>query len=286
MSKARAYGLINIIVLALFLSLFLVQYRSVIPEFLALAPGRFLMLGLCALVVNCIKLLRLYFILYGNGKGLSLWEHTRQYCKVLPVSMVLPFKTGDLFRAFCYGYHLDSYGAGLVYILLDRFIDTCALVTIVLAAGSIYGVQGGWVFYLLLVFVGAVLLCYTAFPGICQYWRRLFLTHSASRRGLSALRTLSLIDDLYQKISGVIRGRGLVLYLFSLAAWLAEIGGMLLLSSGSQDQVSLYLEAALTGAEYPLLQQFVLTSTLLLLGLYGLLYLVGWRKKHENCNHL
>lgn len=286
MSKARAYNLTNIAVLALFLVLFFVQNRGGIPEFLALSPERILILGICALVVNSIKLLRLYFILYGNGRSLSLWEHARQYCKVLPVSMVLPFKIGDLFRAYCYGYHLDSYGAGLVYILLDRFIDTCALVTIVLAVGGIYGMQSGWVLYLLVGFVGVVLLCYAAFPGICQYWRRLFLTHSASRRGLSALRTLSLLNGMYQKISGVTRGRGLVLYLFSLAAWLAEIGGMLLLSGGSQNEVSRYLEAALTGVKYPLLQQFVLTSTLLLLGLYGLLYLVGWRKKHENCNHL
>lgn len=289
MGKRKAvllYGGVNLGVLALTLGWFWLRYRTSIPGFLALEPGTILALGACALGVNGIKLFRLYLILYGNGWNLSFLEHAKQYCKVLPVSVILPFKAGDLFRAYCYGYKMDSYGAGLVYILLDRFIDTCALVTMVLLAGGLYGAQGGWVLWLLLGFVGVVLFCYLAFPGICQYWRRFYLTRPASRRGLQALGTLQVISGLYERISQVLRGRGLVLYLLSLAAWLVEMGGVALLSKGAAQGVTSYLEGALTGGENPLQSQFVLASAVLLLVLYGILYLISWRKNHENPNGL
>lgn len=263
--------------LGITLAWFWIRHQSGIPAFLALSPQRLEVLFLCALGVNAIKMFRLYFILYGNGSILSFLDHARQYCKVLPVSVVLPFKAGDLFRVYCYGYHLGSYGAGLVYIMLDRFIDTCALVTMVLLVGGISG--GGWILWLLLGFVGAVLFCFAAFPSLCRYWRQLFLTRPASRRGLAALRALEVLDEMYQKISGVLRGKGLLLYLLSLVAWLGEMGGVLLLTGGAAGQVSAYLEAALTGGDYLILKQFVLANVLLLLGLYGILYLVSRRRK-------
>jgi len=60
-----------------------------------------------AVLVHVIKGFRLWFALY--GKAIPLSDFIIQYCKVVPVSVVLPFKFGDLFRAYCFGHLITNY---------------------------------------------------------------------------------------------------------------------------------------------------------------------------------
>ena len=88
---------------------------------------------LCTKKVSLPKLIysRKYEIrtLYDIQLGLKVCLST--YCKVTPVSIILPFKMGELYRMYCYGRQSGIVLRSVVIILLDRFMDTAALVTVI-----------------------------------------------------------------------------------------------------------------------------------------------------------
>ena len=141
-----------------------------------------------ALLVYGIKALRLYFILL--GQGISVTQFLKQYCKVIPVSVIFPYKLGEIFRIYCFGYQIQSYWNATVSVLLDRFVDTVALVCVVLAVTFYNGKAISGLIYLLLLFLAVVVLAYLVFPELYRYWKKYFLLRPASKRGIAMLELL------------------------------------------------------------------------------------------------
>ena len=82
-------------------------------------------------VIHVVKAIRLYLLFWGNK--LSFYRFLLTYFKVIPVSMFFPFKLGEIFKIICFGNEINNYLRAVVIVLLDRFIDTLVLLTIVLA---------------------------------------------------------------------------------------------------------------------------------------------------------
>ena len=182
----KSYILVNIIVLLGTMILF--GYKAV-PDIKALMIHinylDILLLLISGFMVYILKCLRLYIILY--EKGISMEEHLKQFCKTTAVSILLPFKLGELFKAYCYSYQLKNSLLGISSIIIDRFYDTAALLTIL----SLFIVMGKMpvtaLFLGMLVFSLLVILAYTSFPAIYTYWNHYFLISKASENNLRSL---------------------------------------------------------------------------------------------------
>lgn len=243
------------------------------------SPARAVILLLSVVLVHAAKSLRLYLAMYGTGLRASAYFKT--YCKVTPVSMLLPFKTGDFFRMYCYGAQIGSGLKGIIIVLLDRFMDTAALVTMVVAVWLFRG--GGRMMplvYLLLMFLLAILLVYYLFPGIYAYWKKYLLRAAATPGKMRLLGLLERMSLIHKEIAAVARGRGILLYALSLLAWAAEIGNIIILRGMNgagpvHETISGYLTAALSGdgSSSAELQKFVFVSVLLMILLYAVIKL-------------
>lgn len=233
---------------------------------------------LTAVVVHGLKAFRLYFALY--GKGVSFQNHMKQYSKTVIVSMVLPVKSGDLFRAYCYGSLVQSWYSGIVLTVLDRFADTLALVTMMLLMEAAGISQAIPLLYVLLAVLSGMFVCYLICPEICGYWKKYFLRLDASVRRNRVLRSLDYLEHAYAEVAAVVKGKGVILYALSLMAWAVENGGLVILDRILAGQctgqaVSMYLTAALAGTESAYLKQFVGVSVVLLSLLYLLFSISG-----------
>lgn len=148
--KIKIYKFINIITLILAIFIFIILYGMESTIFEGFTMSILIILFLTAVIVHSMKAVRLYFELYERRMSFEIF--IRQYCKVIPVSMILPFKIGDSFRAYCYGYYLKSYMTGIAAIILDRFVDTVALVTTLAIFSFAFGFRLPKMFYALLFF--------------------------------------------------------------------------------------------------------------------------------------
>lgn len=222
-------------------------------------------------LVHFVKAGRLYLALYGSEVDFITCFKT--YCKVTPVSVIIPFKLGEFFRMYCYGKLLDNAIKGIVIILLDRFMDTIALVTAIFLVWIFNGGQMTSFVYILLIFLVFILLVYCLYPGGYKFWKKYLLTAKASENKLAALRILEAVDRLYQETQSVVKGRGIILYFLSLIAWGAEIESITLLNDTVENvqlsqTISRYLTSAIGGSQSIELKKFVIASVGLLIVIY------------------
>lgn len=271
MKIKKWYATINVVILLTSVLLFMFVNSGDEAIWRGSSVWSILIMLIIAVLVHVVKVIRLYLVLYGNA--VSWTEHLKQYCKVIPVSMILPFKLGEIFRIYCYGYQLENYFKGLVVILLDRFMDTLALVTLFFFINVISRAWFTLIFYILMGVLITIMICYLLFPGTYSYWKGYFLKIRASKQNIRLLKIMDKMNEAYSEITVLLKGRSAILYSLSLAAWIVEISGLLLCNrvlgfSQTTTVMSEYLSATLWGNESVYLKQFILISIVLMLTVY------------------
>ena len=146
-------------------------------------------------LVHAIKASRLYLALY--GAKMSRKEFIETYCLATPVSLFIPYKLGELFRMYSYGRLLRDYMKGAIIILLDRFMDTLALVTIILGGVVFFNARMTALAWFFVAFLFILVVIYLLFPETARYWKRLFLTSDATVGKLKMLEDIELITHIY-----------------------------------------------------------------------------------------
>ena len=161
------YLTINIIVLVFAIFLFVNAYWTTTYKII---HGAKLFLQFIIIVgfVHTIKALRLYITLLGTN--IDRVEYIKTYCKVTPISILFPFKLGEIFRIYSYGYLINNYLKSTVIILLDRFMDTIALLSIIIFIFVFKGGQLSFLVYLLIFFSIFLLFFYNIFINMYIFW--------------------------------------------------------------------------------------------------------------------
>lgn len=268
------YYIINSIVLLLAVGLLVFQFFDEGYRFDLISWKNLIVIIVTAILVNIIKFARISLILYGSG--MDALNASTTYCKVTFVSVLLPYKLGEFFRMYCYGNQLKNIMKGIVTIVLDRFMDTVALVTMMFIVWVISGGQVTRLMYIFLIFLGIVLVVYIAFPGLHNFWKKYLLKAKATEFGLTILKTLEVLNSIYVEVRNVSRGRGILLFFLSLLAWVFEIGSIALINRQSaggklSEAISNYLSSVLGVGTSLDLKRFVLISVIILVAMYGVI---------------
>lgn len=272
--KKMSYNIINFTVILLTVLLFVYDYGNFFCVFSRKNSISIVLLVFAVLIVHVIKATRLYLAMYGYE--VDFVSYMKTYCKVTPVSVVIPFKLGEFFRIYCYGKQFNDMLKAIVIILLDRFMDTVALVTTIVLIWAFYGGNITAFVYILLIFLGFVLLLFRVYPGVYKFWKRYLLRAKASKRKITVLKLLEAFHKIYSEIVGVTKGKGIILYFMSLVAWGVEVASLTLLNGiflcdETSQMVLDYMASAMNGNQSMELKQFVAISVVLLIILYLLI---------------
>ena len=269
--KSCMYKLINILVIAISMLVFTFEYYDSGQLFKNINLCSIIVFLILVVVVHILKSVRLYLALYYSELKWS--DFIKVYCKVTPVSVVLPFKIGDVFRMYCYGQLVGNLLRGVVITMLDRFMDTAALVTVIILTWFLAGGKMDLLVYLFVIFLIITCVIYFVYPGIVRIGRKSLLKSNATERRIAILGVLKKFDEIYKEIDGVTKGRGIILYILSILAWGIEIGSLYIISTINNtkqidNDVFEYLRAALRGNKSLELKRFIIVTILLLMGVY------------------
>lgn len=274
MKNVKIYNRVNVAVLTVTLLFFFINYRDSYIIFLNQSALKNLLLMGTVILVHAIKSFRLYFVLYGTEGQYK--EYLKTYCKATSVGIILPFKLGEIFRMYCYGLQESNILRGIVVVVLDRFFDTSALVTMIFGAKFILGGHAGVIQYFLLLFLVITMIIYYVFPGMSKFWKKFFLKSKASKNKLWGLKNIETLQGIYTEIENIVKGRGIILYFLSFWAWIVEIG-CIVICNGSETfsnityMISNYLLAAIGVKKSHELNEFIYFSAIGLIVLYVIL---------------
>ena len=236
----------------------------------------YLLMIFTTIAVYALKAIRLYIIIY--GKGMTFNAHIKEFCKTVLVSIIVPFKLGEIFRAYCYSFKIKNALSGISCVIVDRFYDTIALLFLIGIFICLGKMQVTGLLVILLLFSLSIALAFTSFPALYSHWSRYFLAEKASKRTLSYLSFLKKLNTIYQESALLLQGKNLLLFIISIIAWVIEFGSVSLLSvvrglsiSGT---VIEYLNAAMGLGYSQNHWLFVTLSTILLLITYMIMHIL------------
>lgn len=181
------------------------------------------------ILVHAAKMLRLYLVLMEHKIGFG--RFVLLYLKTTLVNLIIPLKLGELYRIYCISRETKHWQVGVLSILVDRFFDTLALCMILLPLDILIFGRLSFITMSFLGIMALIVICYVSILPTFQYLNRYIIRQKSSSRAMAALKGLDVVKIWYDFTQNLIRGRFALIFLFSLAGWLLEIGTIKLLAA-------------------------------------------------------
>lgn len=215
--KRKVYIFINILFYLLTLSVLAFNNpfeSSVINE------NNIFILLITFLCIHIFKCIKQYFMLIESD------IHIRQfipiYVKSTFCSIILPYKIGELYKSYLYGYKIDNYMKGFLTIVVDKFFEAIVLLSILIPYTLKNNEPIKTIIWLLAVFVILFLVIYLGFKSTYYYLNKHFVLHRKSKQTIFILNFLEKCNNIYEYISNLIKGRVLIILMLTILSWLFE----------------------------------------------------------------
>lgn len=269
--RNRIYHTVNAVVLILTAPCLYMVIKELFLGFRspAEAGGMWLPAGaVFTAVVLLTKAVRFYFIILEKQPGMG--RFVRLHLKTTLVSLLIPFKAGELFRMYCFGTALGSVRTGFFLTLVDRYFDTVPLLLLLTGAAAVGGSRVPGLVWCLFLFMALATVAYAVFPSTYRYLNRFLIVNTVSGKGVAALKWLRRMKGWHSYIRELVGGREAVLILFSCFAWGAEYAALFCLAEWAGEYFSPgdffdYINSVLTGGVSDLGRMYIGISSVLLL---------------------
>lgn len=181
---------------------------------------RILLCLVCFVILHMAKCLRFYLVLM--EQRIQFGRFVRMYLKTTFVNFLLPMKSGELYRIYCFAHETKNVSIGFVSVILDRILDTCVLLLFLVPYDLIvaHEISIVTIILTLIVFVvgaGCVFL-YSSYG----YLNRFLMIHGTSKRTIYLLQILEHLKMCYDYTAGLLKGRFMLILVFSCIGWIFE----------------------------------------------------------------
>lgn len=276
-SNKKSYAIyVTISLIFLIVALFFINPR--ITELSSFNILRFGVLCLAILLIHIIKFFRIYFILLEEMLPLSV--AIKLYAKTTFINILLPFKLGEFYKIYAYGYKLNNYPKGIYSTIVDKFFDVIIL-AIILGVSKCLGLNVSMILFVALIaFIVIVLIIYHLIDSTYRYLNRFFIVRGGGSKSLGALRVLEKTHKIYLDIKTMLNGRLLVCMLLSIVAWGIECAAMSYFMGEFRLQaVANYISESFIGASTDVTTAYILGCSVILIAAITLIYVIQFLKQ-------
>ena len=204
---------------------------------------------------HAFKFLRFWLVLM-EEKKLSFFDILFLYVRTTFVNLIIPFKIGELYRVAAVKHMTGSYKTGILLVVIDRFFDTLALLTLTLPFELLY--LSGTDPVLLMLFAALILLLisYLSYMPSFRYMNKYIITSKKSKRAMVLLDILDKANSWYLYLKKLIRGRSPLVFLASLFGWILEFSALKMFAASfgrnfDIDAFIRYINSLLSGGKDP-----------------------------------
>ena len=169
-------------------------------------------------ISHLLRMFRIYILLM--EKRIKIRKLIPIYLSTTLVNNLLPFKSGEIYKALVYGDQLDDLYKGVIIVWVDRFFDT-----VIMCLFSFLLISKGYfnnILIVLYLFVLFSILIYWTFYGMYLYFNKLLLISGKTKKSVWYLSGLETARKLYLHAKELIRGRAVILLFLSLIIWMTE----------------------------------------------------------------
>ena len=183
------------------------------------------------ILIHIFKCLRQYLLLIEFN--VNFIDFFSAYVKGTFISIVFPFKMGEFYKAFQYGYLIKDYVKGLITIIVDKFFDAIILLTLIIPYEIIKHNTLSVLSGILLIFVTIVLIVFVSFNTTYYYLNKHFIIKKDDSRSIIILNVLDYCNSMYLNVKNMIKNRISLIGIFAVISWALEYVFVLLLNGVS-----------------------------------------------------
>ena len=270
-NKNVVYYTINLIFLAL--TILFIKYNDIIN--MQFTPFQILVLIFICVCIHFIKFIRIYFILL--EEKIPFKRMLKIYIKTAFVSIVFPFKFGELFKIYSYGEEINNYPKGIISVVVDKLFDAIVLCAILIPYELINVGRLSILAIVMLIFIITILAISMAFEGTYYYLNKFFIINGKSKKSIYALSLIEKFKNVYKNAKDMLRGRILILLGLTIISWLMEAGFLYVISNFININIQLgdvvnYINDAFLGGNNVLFDKYVYICAVLFLAIIVLMY--------------
>ena len=173
---------------------------------------------ICFAGAHLFKFIRFYLVLL-EEKKLSFFDVLFLYVRTTFVNLIIPFKLGEIYRIAAVKNMTGMYKTGILLVVIDRFFDTLALLTLTLPFEILFMKGADPVLTVLLAGIVFLFFCYFFFTSTYRYLNKYLITKKRSKRSMALLNALDIANSWYLFLRKLIRGRSPLVFLSSLLGW-------------------------------------------------------------------
>ena len=182
MKDKKIYYIINSIFIITTLSiLFLHKYN-----YITVNLNNIVILTIIFLLIHLFKCLRQYLLLI--EENIHINEFINLYIKSTFCSIILPYKIGELYKAYLYGYKIKNYIKGIITVIIDKFCDAIFLLIIFIPFELRNNLNLSTITWILLIFAILSIIIYLSFRPTYYYLNKHFMLHSSSKKSNFVLK--------------------------------------------------------------------------------------------------
>ena len=183
------------------------------------------------ILIHALKCFRQYLLLIESGIHIS--DFVKIYVKTTFCSIILPYKSGEIYKAYEYGYKVNDYTKGLLTVIVDKFFDAILLLLLFIP----YEIQKNnglsEITLILLFFVIVFCIIYVCFNTTYYYLNKHFIKKGNVKRNIIALKILERAYEIYNYVKDLIKGRVMLILILTVMAWALEWMFICLLDVGN-----------------------------------------------------
>ncbi len=188
-------------------------------------PFSYITILLLFFAAHAFKFTRFFLVLLEERK-LSFFEILFLYIRTTFVNLIIPFKLGELYRVAAVKHMTGSLKTGILLVVIDRFFDTLALLTLTLPFEILFLRETDPVLGMLFAALILLLICYLSYVPSFRYLNKYLITSKRSRKAMMALDVLDKANLWYLYLRKLISGRSPLVFLASLLGWIMEFGAL------------------------------------------------------------
>lgn len=266
------YNVINIIFLIS--SILFVNYFGIFD--MKFSFVELIILIILFLVLHVLKFIRIYFILL--EEKIPLGRIIKIYIKSTFVSIVLPFKIGEIFKMYSYGRDINSYSKGIIAVIIEKFFDAIILSVVLIPYSLIKDGKISALSVIILIFLVLAIAIYISFESTYYYLNKFFIAKSQSKRTLVVLNILYKLKRVYDKAKALIRGRSVFLICLTSIIWIIETIFVYLMSNFMNMKIDFmvvinYISDAFFGINNVLFNNYIYLCTAIFLVIIVFIYI-------------
>lgn len=170
--------------------------------------------------VLLLKASRIYFILMDYKMPFRLFQ--RFYIYTSCVSLIFPYKVGELFRAYKLITYSKNMSFGFIAVIIDRLFDSIPLCLIMTYCYWDVNIEITILLKLMFVFILMIWGIYLTFPSAYKLVNHFFIFKSDTAKGIKILKLLENVKTLYKESERVIKNKTVILLILSTFSWVLE----------------------------------------------------------------